>query len=159
MVIAPITNFDTTGFATIAAEIKDFEPTLYIAKKDPERFGVYFSSGIVGLTTLEKGEQTLVQKGTQRVPLFSVPGMISNSAAAFIAIKYHCLGSCITISTACASSGHAIGEAYRAIKHGYADAILAGGANAVVNPMAWRNSIPAWHCRYPPILSVRRLPE
>lgn len=163
--IAPITHFDTEGFATkIAAEVKEYDPTLYMEKKDanrydpftvlgigaanqavedsgiaghiyPERFGVYFSSGVGGLTTLEKGEIALIQKGPLRVPPFSVPGMIANSAAALIAIKYCCLGSCLSIATACASSGHAIGEAYRAIKHGYADAIVAGGSDAAINPI------------------------
>lgn len=163
--IAPITHFDTEGFATkIAAEVKEYDPTLYMEKKDanrydpftvlgigaasqavedsgiaghiyPERFGVYFSSGVGGLTTLEKGERALIQKGPLRVPPFSVPGMIANSAAALIAIKYCCLGSCLSIATACASSGHAIGEAYRAIKHGYADAIVAGGSDAAINPI------------------------
>lgn len=163
--IAPITHFDTEGFATkIAAEVKNYDPALYMDKKninrcdpftilgigaasqaveesgiighvDPERFGVYFSSGIGGLTALEKGERALIQKGSLRVPSFSVPAMISNSAAAFIAIKYHCLGSCLSIATACASSGHAIGEAYRTIKHGYADAVIAGGADADINPI------------------------
>lgn len=163
--IAPITHFDTEGFATkIAAEVKDYDPTLYMEKKDanrydpftvlgigaanqavedsgiagqiyPERFSVYFSSGVGGLTTLEKGERALLQKGPLRVPPFSVPGMIANSAAALIAIRYCCLGSCLSVATACASSGHAIGEAYRAIKHGYADAIIAGGSDAAINPI------------------------
>lgn len=163
--IAPITRFDTDGFATkVAAEVKGYDPALYMSKKDAnrydpftvlgigaasqavedsgiigyidsERFGVYFSSGIGGLTTLEKGETALAKKGPLKVPPFSVPAMISNSAAALIAIKYHCLGSCLSVATACASSGHAIGEAYRTIKHGYADAIIAGGADADINPI------------------------
>lgn len=163
--IAPITHFDTDGFeTTLAAEVKDCDYTMYLSKKeiahyddftvlgvsaasqamedsgiadkvDPERLGVYFSSGIGGLTTLEKGERALLQSGPSKVSPFSVPAMISNSAAALIAIKYNCLGSCIAISTACASSAHAIGEAYRAIKHGYADAILAGGSDATINPI------------------------
>lgn len=163
--IAPITHFDTSGFeTTLAAEVKDCDYTAYLSKKeiahyddftvlgvcaasqamedsditaniDPERLGVYFSSGIGGLTTLEKGERALLQSGPSKVSPFSVPAMISNSAAALIAIKYNCLGSCIAISTACASSAHAIGEAYRAIKHGYADAILAGGSDSTINPI------------------------
>ena len=61
--------------------------------------------------------------------------MISNSAAALIAIKYGCLGPCMSVVTACASSAHAIGEAYRAVVHGYADAMIAGGADAAINPI------------------------
>lgn len=163
--IAPITHFDTDGFATkVAAEVKGYDPALYMSKKDanrydpftvlgmgatsqavedsgiigyidPERFGVYFSSGIGGLTTLEKGETALATKGPLKVSPFSVSAMISNSAAALIAIKYHCLGSCLSVATACASSAHAIGEAYRTIKHGYADAIIAGGADASITPI------------------------
>lgn len=163
--IAPITYFDTEGFSsTLAAEVKGYDASLYMDKKDiqrydpftvfgmgaasqaideseivgniePERFGVYFSSGIGGLTTLEKAERALLERGAQKVSPFSVPAMIANSAAALIAIKYNCFGSCLDISTACASSAHAIGEAYRAIKHGYADAILAGGSDASINPI------------------------
>lgn len=163
--IAPITHFDTEGFSTvIAAEVKGYQPSLYMDKKDiqrydpftifamgaasqaveqsgiiehinHERIGVYFSTGIGGLFTLENSERVLLKKGPAKVPAFSVPAMISNSAAAMIAIKYHCLGSCMAISTACASSGHAIGEAYRAIRHGYADAIIAGGSDAVISPI------------------------
>lgn len=166
--IAPITHFDTEGFSTvIAAEVKGYQPSLYMDKKDiqrydpftifamgaasqaveqsgiiehinHERIGVYFSTGIGGLFTLENSERVLLKKGPAKVPAFSVPAMISNSAAAMIAIKYHCLGSCMAISTACASSGHAIGEAYRAIRHGYADAIIAGGFGTEQFTRIWR---------------------
>ena len=163
--IAPITHFDTTGFATsLAAEVKDYNPLEYMDKKEsqrydlfavlgigaasqaveesgiignvsPERIGVYFSSGVGGLTTLEKGVSSLLNKGASRVSPFSVPAMIANSGAALIAIKYNCFGSCLSVVTACASSAHAIGEAYRTIKHGYADAIIAGGADSAINPI------------------------
>lgn len=163
--IAPITHFDAKGFAcTIAAEVKDYDPLLYMSKKDaqrydlftvlgmgaasqavedskivgsvePESFGVYFGSGIGGLSTLEKSVRTLLRKGPLKVSPFSVPAMIANSAAALIAIKYGCRASCLDISTACASSAHSIGEAYRAIKHGYMDACLAGGADAAIDPI------------------------
>ena len=68
-------------------------------------------------------------------PLF-IPKMISNIAAGNIAIRYGATGPCISVTTACASSSSAIGEAYRAIKHGYAKAIITGGAEAAINPFA-----------------------
>lgn len=101
----------------------------------PERIGVYFSSGVGGLTTLENGVRTLADKGPSRVSPFAVPAMIANTAGGLIAIKYDCRASCMSIITACASSTNAIGEAYRAIGYGHADAIIAGGSDSAINPI------------------------
>ena len=96
---------------------------------DPFRLGCYVSSGCGGFDTVirEVGHMLEDRSGQWVSPLF-VPMMIPNMVAGNIAIKYHAQGPCIDITTACATSTHSIGEAYRAIKHGYADAIITGGS-------------------------------
>ncbi|MBQ6998722.1 MAG: beta-ketoacyl-ACP synthase II [Clostridia bacterium] len=161
-----ITKFDTEGFtAKLAGEVKDFDPLLYMEKGDvrrtdkfvqyavgaavqavedsgiaenvaPERFGVYFGTGIGGMDTFITEHNSLLNRGPQRVSPMFIPKMISNMGAGNIAIKVGAKGPCISVSTACASGTTAIGEAYRAIKGGYADAIIAGGVEACVNPLA-----------------------
>ncbi|NCB31498.1 MAG: beta-ketoacyl-ACP synthase II, partial [Clostridia bacterium] len=163
--IGTITKFDTADYkAKLAAEVKDFDPGLYMEKGearkadlftqfgiaaacqamadsglegtiDPARFGVYFGSGVGGLITVSNEVQTLIEKGPRRVSPFFIPMMIANIAAGLIAIRFHAEGPCVPVTTACATSTTAIGEAYRAIRHGYADAILAGGAEAAITPI------------------------
>ena len=162
--IGPITRFDTTDFkAKLAAEVKGFDPNLYMEKAelrksdlftqygvaaafqagndsgslgnvDPERFGVYVGSGIGGITTFTEEVIKLHERGPRRVSPLFIPTMIANMAAGTIAIKFHAQGPCVPVTTACATGSTAIGEAYRAIKGGYADAIIAGGAEAAVGP-------------------------
>ena len=157
-----ITQFDTTNVkAKLAGEVKNFDPLMYMSKIeslrsdrnaqfavaaatqaveeskimgniDPDRFGVYMGSGIGGIKTFEIEHTKLMEKGPSRVSPFFVPMMIANMAAGTIAIKFDCRNSVMPAVTACASGSHAIGEAYRAIKHGYADAIIAGGAEAPI---------------------------
>lgn len=100
----------------------------------PERFGVYFGSGIGGFETYCTEHTTFLEKGARRVSPLFIPKMIYNIAAGNIAIRFNAKGSNMAVSTACATGSTAIGEAYRAIKHGYADAIIAGGSEAAVNP-------------------------
>lgn len=160
-----ITKFDTTEYkAKVAAEVKNFDPSLYMEKAEirktdrycqfgmaaatqavedsgivgtvaPERLGVYFGSGIGGIETFANEQDKLREKGPKRVSPFFIPMMISNLCAGSIAIKYKAKGSCLPMVTACATSNNAIGEAYRAIKDGYADAIIAGGAEAAIIPI------------------------
>lgn len=101
---------------------------------DPERFGVYFGSGIGGFDTYCTEHTTFLERGARRVSPLFIPKMIYNIAAGNIAIRFNAKGSNMAVSTACATGATAIGEAYRAIKHGYADAIIAGGSEAAVNP-------------------------
>ncbi len=103
---------------------------------DPFRLGVYVSSGIGGFSTIYREVGKMIEDPTGQwiSPLF-VPTMISNMAAGQVAIKYHAEGPCIDIVTACATSTHSIGEAYRSIKHGYADAIIAGGTDHCTIPI------------------------
>ncbi|MDR0862487.1 MAG: beta-ketoacyl-ACP synthase II [Oscillospiraceae bacterium] len=163
---APISRFDTTDFkAKLAAEVKDFDPLLYMARSeprktdlyaqyavaaatiaaedsgiaetcDPERLGVYIGSGIGGLSTMVAEEEKLLERGASRVSPFFVPMMIGNMGAALVAMKFGARGVNLPIVTACATGTHSIGEAYRAIALGLADAIFAGGSEATITPIA-----------------------
>lgn len=103
---------------------------------DPFRLGTYVGSGTGGFRTIQKNVASIIEKpsGEWVSPLF-IPTMICNMAAGQIAMKFNARGGCIDISTACATSSHAIGEAYRAIRHGYADAIISGGSEASTIPI------------------------
>ena len=102
----------------------------------PERLGVYFGSGIGGFTTQIRETEKILNDGPKWVSPLFIPTMISNIAAGNIAIRHNARGACVPVVTACATSTHNIGEAYRAVKHGYADAIIAGGSEAVILPLA-----------------------
>ncbi len=103
---------------------------------EPFRLGVYVGSGIGGFETHVRETAKMLEDPTGQwvSPLF-IPTIISNIAAAHIAIKFHAQGPCLDIVTACATSSHCIGEAFRAIKHGYADAIIAGGCENATIPL------------------------
>ena len=164
--IAPITRFDTDGFKVkVAAEVKDFDPLTYLSKietrkmdlytryavtaaceavemagivgtVDPAEFGVYYGSGIGGFETFVEEHDTLLARGPGRVSPMFIPKMIGNIAAGHIAIRFGAKGPCVCITTACATGTGAIGEAYRAIRHGYCEAVVAGGAEATIHPLA-----------------------
>ena len=103
---------------------------------DYSRIGTYFSSGIGGLTTIQEQCKIYFEKGNTRVSPLFIPMGISNMAAGTIAIEHGFKGESMSIVTACASSAHAIGEAYRAIQLGEEDIILAGGSEASINEVA-----------------------
>lgn len=103
---------------------------------DPLRFGVYVGSGIGGFTTQMRETEKILNEGAKWVSPLFIPTMISNIAAGNIAIRNNACGPCLPVVTACATSTHAIGEAFRAIKHGYADAVIAGGSEAAIIPLA-----------------------
>ncbi len=103
---------------------------------DRERLGVYIGSGIGGINTTLRESKKLTEKGPEMVSPFFVPMMISNMAAGAVSIRFGAKGPTLPLVTACATSTHTIGEAYRAIKHGYADAIIAGGSEASINELA-----------------------
>ena len=160
--IGPITLFDTENYkAKLGAEVKNFNPLDYMEKSDmlrsdryaqfavaaasqaveesgiegkvdPERFAVYFGAGIGGISTFEGEYTKLTQKGPRRVSPLFVPMLIANMAAGMIAIKHNCQGAAMPAVTACASGSNAIGEAMRLIRHGYADAVISGGAEAAI---------------------------
>ena len=102
----------------------------------PERLGVYIGSGIGGMNTFVTETIKLKEEGVRRISPLFVPMMIGNIASGNVAIKYNAQGVCLPVVTACATGTHAVGEAFRAIKHGYADAIIAGGAEASIHPLS-----------------------
>lgn len=164
--IGPITLFDTSAYkAKLGAEVKNFDPMDYMEKSDmlrsdrsthfavaaasqavaesgiegnvvPERFGVYIGAGIGGIGTFETEHSKLIEKGPRRVSALFIPMMITNMAAGTIAIRHDCRGPAMPAVTACASGSNAIGEAMRLIRHGYADAVIAGGTEAAICPTA-----------------------
>lgn len=126
----------------VAAATQAYEDSGMTAESvSPDRFGVYIGSGIGGINTLISEHAKFIEKGPGRVSPFFVPMMISNIASGTVAIKYNAQGPNIGIVTACATSTNSIGEAYRAIKHGYADAMLAGGSEAAIVPMCFAGFI------------------
>ena len=163
--IGPITYFDTTNYkAKLGAQVKDFDPLRYMEKSEtlrsdrfaqyamgaavqaveesgvvgtvaPERIAVYFGSGIGGLNTVTTEISKLESRGPHRVSPLCVPMMIANMASGMIAIRYNCQGPALPAVTACASGSNAIGEALRLIRHGYADAVISGGAEASIVPV------------------------
>lgn len=164
--IGPITKFDTANFKVkVAGEVRDFDPRQYMEKLDvlhsdiytqfamaaacqamadskiegtvaPERMGVYFGTGIGGIATFMTEHRKLLEKGPRYVSPYFIPMMIANMAAGMISMRFQCRGPAMPAVTACASGGNAIGEAMRLIRHGYADAMIAGGAEATVNTLA-----------------------
>ena len=129
-----------TLFAVAAANQAMRQSGLRASNEDgniaPERLGVYFGSGIGGFSTQMRETEKLLNEGAKWVSPLFIPTTISNIAAGNLAIRHNARGVCVPVVTACATSTHNIGEAYRAIKHGYADAIIAGGSEAVVVPLA-----------------------
>lgn len=127
-----------TVFAVAAAKQAMDEAGLSTAEDgniDPMKLGVYVGSGIGGFSTMVRETEKLMKEGARWVSPLFIPTMISNIAAGNIAIRHNACGPCLPVVTACATSTHAIGEAYRAIKHGYADAIIAGGTEAAIIPV------------------------
>lgn len=150
----------------VAAEVKDFDPAAFgmdvptqrrmdrytqfalaaarqaveesgiVGTIAPERLGVYVGSGIGGMSTFVEQSDRLKERGPARVSALFIPMMISNMAAGTIAMQFDAQGPCLPTVTACATSTHAVGEAYRAIAHGYADAVIAGGSEAAITPLA-----------------------
>lgn len=125
-----------TVYATAAAWQAVKESGLVSGENiDPFRFGVYVGSGIGGFTTQARETEKILSEGAKWVSPLFIPTMIANIAAGNIAIRNNACGPCLPVVTACATSTHAIGEAYRAVKHGYADAVIAGGTEAAIIPL------------------------
>ncbi len=102
---------------------------------DPFRLGVYVGSGIGGFSVQYRETEKMLKDGAKWISPLFIPTMISNIAAGNIAIRHNACGPCVPVVTACATSTHTIGEAFRAIRHGYADAVIAGGAEAATIPL------------------------
>jgi 3-oxoacyl-[acyl-carrier-protein] synthase II len=164
--VARITHFDTTGYAaTIAAEVKGFDPSLYIEKKDlkkmglfiqfalaatqfameqaqlkvgPEladRVGVYIGSGIGGFDVIEREHTALMQGGPRKISPFFIPAAIVNLASGFVSIRWGAKGPNSATCTACSSSSHAVGDSFKLIQRCAADVMICGGAEAAITPL------------------------
>ena len=162
-----INRFDASQLPTkIAAEVKDFEPTLYLNKKearrmdryaqfavaaskmaiddsgialdriDENRMGVCIGSGIGGIETFEKQYKIMIEKGPARISPFFIPMMISNIGAGQISMTLNAKGPNMTIVTACASGTNALGESFRIIERNDADIMITGGTEASITPIA-----------------------
>jgi 3-oxoacyl-[acyl-carrier-protein] synthase II len=165
--VGPITRFDATGFACrIAGEVKGFDPSLYVEKKEVkkmdtfihyamaaakfamedsglpvgddnrERIAVVIGSGIGGLPIIEETQKNYLQKGVRVISPFFITALIANEAAGNVSIKYGLKGPNLATITACTTGAHAVGEAYRMIQYGDADAAIAGGTESVITPLA-----------------------
>jgi len=162
-----ITKFDTSDFQVkIAAEVKDFDPSKYIEKKDIkkmdvfiqyaiaatdmcledsglkidssncDRIGVLIGSGIGGLPAIESQHKILLTKGPRRISPFFIPSLIINLASGQVSIRYGAKGPNSALATACATGLHAVGDSYRMIINNEADGMIAGGAESVITPLA-----------------------
>ena len=158
-----IRAFDASEYPTqIAAEVRDFDPSLYlgakearhsdrfvqmavaaakqawaharldIAQEDPSRIGVWVGSGMGGLSTIEEGYRALQEKGPTKISPFFIPMIICNMAPGQISIALGVKGPNSCPVSACATSGHALGDAYRIIQRGEADVMVAGGSECAI---------------------------
>lgn len=165
--VGPITRFDASQYPVrIAGEVKGFDPSLYVSKKDIKkmdtfiqygmgaahyamedsgfrvtsdnatRVAVVIGSGIGGLPLIESQHKRVWEGGPDRFSPFFIPGLIANMTAGQVSIKYGAKGPNLATVTACTTGAHAIGEAYRMIQYGDADAAIAGGSESVITPLA-----------------------
>jgi 3-oxoacyl-[acyl-carrier-protein] synthase II len=165
---APITKFDTTNFpVTFACEVKGFDPSAYMDRKeakradlytqyavaaavqamkdagldassmgDPDRIGVILGSGIGGLKSFEEQHDVYRERGQSKISPFFIPMFIADIAAGIVSMRFNAKGPNYATVSACATSAHAIGDAYRTIQYGDADIMITGGSEATVTPMA-----------------------
>jgi 3-oxoacyl-[acyl-carrier-protein] synthase II len=164
--IGPITQFDASAFSCrIAGEVKGFDPTNYIEKKEikkmgrfiqfaiaaaecalsssglkttpetAEQIGVYIGSGIGGFEVIEREHQTLLEQGPRRISPFFIPATIINLASGYVSIRSGAKGPNSATATACTTSAHCIGDSFRIIQRGDADAMICGGTEACITPM------------------------
>ena len=187
--MAEIKAFDLTGHPVrFAAEVKDFDPLIFIDKKEArkmgrfihfaiaaaqeamdhsglkidesnrDRFGVHIGSGIGGFDVIEREHSAMLAGGPRKISPFFIPGSIVNLAAGHVSIRFGARGPNEATATACTSSAHSIGDAFRIIERGDADAMIAGGTEAAITPMgvggfaamkalSTRNDDPTHACR------------
>src|SRR5687767_6227025 len=164
----PITKFNASTFPVrFAAEVKGFDPVLFMDRKeakradhytqyavaaavlamqdagfaegngyDPERTGVIIGSGIGGLRSFEEQHDVYKARGPSKISPFFIPMFIADIAAGIVSMRFNARGPNYATVSACATSAHAIGDAYRAIQYGDAEVMITGGAEATVTPMA-----------------------
>ncbi|MBR3652549.1 MAG: beta-ketoacyl-ACP synthase II [Bacteroidales bacterium] len=110
---------------------------------EPDRLGIYIGTGIGGMQTFIEQTKVMLDEGADRVSPLFIPKMIGNIAAGNIAIQYGAEGANLTTTAACASSTQSVGEAFRAVRYGFADAVITGGTEAVLNPLAFGGFVSA----------------
>jgi 3-oxoacyl-[acyl-carrier-protein] synthase II len=131
-----IKKFDTfVHYAVAAAEMAIAQSGLEIREDNADRVGTVIGSGIGGFPMIENNHQTLLERGPRRVSPFFIPGSIINMCSGLVSIRTGAKGPNMATCTACSTSAHAISDALLYIRHGYADAIIAGGSEAVITPM------------------------
>jgi 3-oxoacyl-[acyl-carrier-protein] synthase II len=123
-------------YAVAASDMALEQSGLEINETNADRIGVVIGSGIGGLPMIERTHNALLEKGPRRVSPFFIPGTIINMCSGVVSIRTGAKGPNSATCTACSTSAHAIGDAALYIRHGYADAIISGGAEAVITPMA-----------------------
>ena len=164
--VGPITRFDTSDFpARIAAEVKSFDPAVFVEKKDVkkmdtfihyamaaaefamkdselkiegsegEKVGVIIGSGIGGFGTIEREHEVLLKEGPRRISPFFIPSSIVNLAAGQVSIRYGARGPNSAPCTACSAGSHAVGDSFKIIQRSDADVMIAGGSEAAITPM------------------------
>ena len=164
--ISRITSFDASAFnSQIAGEVRDFDPTRWIEKREArrmgrfihfaiaaadmavtasglkisgefaERVGVYIGSGIGGFEVIEREHLTLLEKGPGRISPFFIPATIVNLASGYVSIRFGAKGPNSATATACTTGAHAIGDSFKIIQRGDADAMICGGTEAAITPM------------------------
>ena len=164
--ISRIEQFDATAFACrIAGEVKNFDPSLYIERKEikkmgrfiqfgivasdfalaqsgikidshnAERVGVYIGSGIGGFEVIEREHRTLLEKGPSRISPYFIPATIVNLASGYVSIRSGAKGPNSATATACTTSAHSIGDSFKIIQRDDADVMICGGAEACITPM------------------------
>ena len=165
--MAEITAYDLTGHSVrFAAEVKDFDPHVFVDKKEARKmgrfihfamaaaaeamqqsglviteenadnFGVHIGSGIGGFDVIEREHTALMNGGPRKISPFFIPASIVNLAAGHVSIKYNARGPNQAVATACTSSAHSIGDAFRIIERGDADMMIAGGAEGAITPLS-----------------------
>ena len=122
-------------FAIAAAECALTDSGLKISDDDAERVGVYIGSGIGGFEVIEREHLTLLKDGPRRISPFFIPATIVNLASGYVSIRSGAKGPNSATATACTTSAHSIGDSFRLIQHGDADAMICGGTEAVITPM------------------------
>jgi len=132
-----IKKFDTfIHFAVAAAKEAMTDSGLVVTPENAERVGVCIGSGIGGLPLIEETHKTVLEKGPRRISPFFIPGLIVNMGAGLVSIQTGAKGPNSATATACATSAHAIGDAANVIRRGDADAMIAGGSEAVITTLA-----------------------
>ena len=131
--VSTLDNFEIYALAAASEAVED--AGLQVEAENPERVGVSFGVGLGGISSMERYQQVLLERGPRRISPFLVPMMIPNMAASHVSLRFGARGPCEVVTTACASGAHALGAALNWIRRGIVDIVIAGGAEAAVTPL------------------------